>query len=179
MYADGRAGRSCARSNYGQRSTGRSLERSAPPPNPRGPGPARLKAVSSEFRSKLLPARVSSSNGYSIFHDSPTAPAGGFVYPCGRVGCRCRRTAGQSQREEDDAMRPNPACLLLAAVAAVGLAQAVARQAAATDFPSQTVKIIVPNPAGGTADALPRIVGDALSKLWKQAVVVENRAGAA
>jgi tripartite-type tricarboxylate transporter receptor subunit TctC len=41
------------------------------------------------------------------------------------------------------------------------------------------VKIIVPNPAGGTADALPRIVADALSGVWKQAVVVENRAGAA
>lgn len=48
-----------------------------------------------------------------------------------------------------------------------------------SELPPQTVKIIVPNPAGGTADALPRVVGDALSKVWKQAVVVENRPGAA
>ena len=51
--------------------------------------------------------------------------------------------------------------------------------ASAQTYPSQTVKIIVPNPAGGTADALPRIIADALSKTWNQAVVVENRAGAA
>src|SRR5262245_23167371 len=50
---------------------------------------------------------------------------------------------------------------------------------AAEPYPSQTVKIIVPNPAGGTADALPRIVADALTGVWKQSVVVENRAGAA
>jgi tripartite-type tricarboxylate transporter receptor subunit TctC len=50
---------------------------------------------------------------------------------------------------------------------------------AAEPYPSQTVKIIVPNPAGGTADALPRIVADALTGVWKQAVVVENRTGAA
>ena len=56
---------------------------------------------------------------------------------------------------------------------------AASGSAAAQSFPSQTVKIIVPNPAGGTADALPRIIGDALSKVWNQAVVVENRAGAA
>jgi tripartite-type tricarboxylate transporter receptor subunit TctC len=76
-------------------------------------------------------------------------------------------------------MRPSPTRLLLAAVAVAGLSQLAARDAAAADFPSQTVKIIVPNPAGGTADALPRIVGDALSKVWKQAVVIENRTGAA
>ena len=53
-------------------------------------------------------------------------------------------------------------------------------QAIASDrYPSSTVKIIVPNPPGGTADALPRIVADALTRVWKQSVVVENRAGAA
>ena len=54
-----------------------------------------------------------------------------------------------------------------------------AGEANAEPYPSQAVKIIVPNPAGGTADALPRIVADALTGVWKQSVVVENRAGAA
>jgi tripartite-type tricarboxylate transporter receptor subunit TctC len=53
------------------------------------------------------------------------------------------------------------------------------RAVAADRFPSSAVKIIVPNPAGGTADALPRIIADALNGMWKQPVVVENRAGAA
>ena len=69
--------------------------------------------------------------------------------------------------------------LLTVAVAAVLALFATREPAAAQSYPSQTVKIIVPNPAGGTADALPRIVADALSNVWKQAVVVENRAGAA
>ena len=41
------------------------------------------------------------------------------------------------------------------------------------------VKIIVPFPAGGTADAVPRIVADWLSRKWGQTVVIENRPGAA
>src|SRR5262249_15578767 len=42
-----------------------------------------------------------------------------------------------------------------------------------------TVKVIVPFPAGGTADAVPRIVGDWLSRKWGKTVVIENRTGAA
>jgi tripartite-type tricarboxylate transporter receptor subunit TctC len=49
----------------------------------------------------------------------------------------------------------------------------------ANDFPDRPVKIVVPFPAGGTADAIPRIVADWLSRKWKQPVVIENRTGAA
>ena len=49
----------------------------------------------------------------------------------------------------------------------------------AQDYPDRAVKIIVPFPAGGTADAVPRIVGDWLSRKWGQPVVIENRTGAA
>jgi tripartite-type tricarboxylate transporter receptor subunit TctC len=51
--------------------------------------------------------------------------------------------------------------------------------AQAADYPDHTVKIVVPFPAGGTADAVPRIVGDWLSRKWGQPVVIENRTGAA
>ena len=46
------------------------------------------------------------------------------------------------------------------------------------DFPNHTVRIIVPFPAGGTADVLPRIIAQYLSKRWNQPVVVENKSGA-
>jgi tripartite-type tricarboxylate transporter receptor subunit TctC len=49
----------------------------------------------------------------------------------------------------------------------------------AQDYPARTVKIIVPFPAGGTADVMPRIVADWLAKKWAQPVVIENRTGAA
>jgi tripartite-type tricarboxylate transporter receptor subunit TctC len=48
----------------------------------------------------------------------------------------------------------------------------------AQDYPARTVKIVVPFPAGGTADVMPRIFADWLSRKWGQAVVVEDRAGA-
>lgn len=54
-----------------------------------------------------------------------------------------------------------------------------ASAAAAQDWPRQTVRIIVPFPAGGSADALPRIVGEKLSEKWGQPVIVDNRPGAA
>jgi tripartite-type tricarboxylate transporter receptor subunit TctC len=50
---------------------------------------------------------------------------------------------------------------------------------AQASWPAQAVKIIVPFPAGGTADVLPRIVADGLRPIWKQPIIIENRPGAA
>src|SRR4051794_32243418 len=46
-------------------------------------------------------------------------------------------------------------------------------------FPSKTVRIVVPYPAGGGTDALGRIIADQLSRKWGQSVIVENVGGAA
>ncbi|MEA2906912.1 MAG: hypothetical protein QOI12_4299 [Alphaproteobacteria bacterium] len=61
---------------------------------------------------------------------------------------------------------------VLAGIAAVPAAQA-------QNYPARAVKIIVPFPAGGSADVVPRIVGDWLARKWGQPVVIENRPGAA
>jgi tripartite-type tricarboxylate transporter receptor subunit TctC len=67
------------------------------------------------------------------------------------------------------------------AVAGVALVAALSMPpvAAAQDYPARAVKIIVPFPAGGTADVMPRIFAEWLAKKWSQPVVVENRTGAA
>ena len=59
------------------------------------------------------------------------------------------------------------------------LLPSLAKPIQAQTYPDHVVKIIVPFPAGGTADAVPRIVADWLSRKWGQTVVIENRPGAA
>jgi tripartite-type tricarboxylate transporter receptor subunit TctC len=49
----------------------------------------------------------------------------------------------------------------------------------AQDWPQKAVRIIVPFPAGGSADLIPRIAAEKLSQQWGQPVIVENRPGAA
>jgi tripartite-type tricarboxylate transporter receptor subunit TctC len=62
-------------------------------------------------------------------------------------------------------------------VLAVAL-QAMLVGAFAQDYPHRAVKIIVPYPAGGAADLMPRVVFDVLSRKWGQPVVIENKPGA-
>jgi len=50
--------------------------------------------------------------------------------------------------------------------------------AAHAQFPDKPVRLIVPFPPGGGTDALGRILAAKLGELWKQQVIVENRAGA-
>ena len=50
--------------------------------------------------------------------------------------------------------------------------------AQAAGYPDHPVKIVVPFPAGGTADAVPRILAEWLSRKWGQPVIIENHAGA-
>jgi tripartite-type tricarboxylate transporter receptor subunit TctC len=62
---------------------------------------------------------------------------------------------------------------LLAAVAWLGLCG----MAPAQDYPTRTVKVIIPLAAGGGGDVFTRALGDELQKAWGQPIVVENRTG--
>jgi tripartite-type tricarboxylate transporter receptor subunit TctC len=62
-------------------------------------------------------------------------------------------------------------------VAAAGLALAAAG-AAAQNYPTRPVRIIVPFPPVGAADLLTRTVGQKLTEAWGQTVIVDNRPGA-
>ena len=50
--------------------------------------------------------------------------------------------------------------------------------ALAQEWPTKPVRILVPFPPGGAADAMPRIIGEKLSARFNQPFVIENRAGA-
>ncbi|HEY2532962.1 MAG TPA: tripartite tricarboxylate transporter substrate binding protein [Xanthobacteraceae bacterium] len=60
----------------------------------------------------------------------------------------------------------------------VALALSTITTARAQHYPTHTVKIVVPFPAGGTADVMPRIIADWLSRKWGQSVIIEDRSGA-
>lgn len=63
--------------------------------------------------------------------------------------------------------------LVLAAALAPGFAPAQAQE-----YPVRPIRIIVPYPAGGSADLLPRIFAERLTAKWGQPVLIENRPGA-
>jgi tripartite-type tricarboxylate transporter receptor subunit TctC len=66
-----------------------------------------------------------------------------------------------------------------AILGAVVLASSVGTAQAQTGYPSRPVTMVVPLPAGGTADLLCRFAADKASSILGQQVVVENRPGGA
>jgi tripartite-type tricarboxylate transporter receptor subunit TctC len=61
---------------------------------------------------------------------------------------------------------------------ALGAVLVLFADAAADDFPSRPVHLIVPYAPGGSGDLIARLLGDKLSTLWGQQVVVEDKPGA-
>jgi len=66
--------------------------------------------------------------------------------------------------------------LRLLLLTAVLLAPPVSK---AQSWPQKPVRVIVPFAPGGASDLMPRVVGEKLTAIWAQPVVIENRPGAA
>lgn len=54
----------------------------------------------------------------------------------------------------------------------------ISRAGAAQDWPTRPVRLIVPFTPAGATDVIGRLMGNRLSEMWGQQVVIENRAGA-
>jgi tripartite-type tricarboxylate transporter receptor subunit TctC len=67
---------------------------------------------------------------------------------------------------------------LLAALTAAGSAAALGRPVFANLWPNRHISVIVPYPPGGSTDVTARIVGERLSAVLGQRLVIDNRPGA-
>src|SRR5712691_13028479 len=59
----------------------------------------------------------------------------------------------------------------------IGLALLCPALAMAQDFPNKTIRLIVPFPPGGPNDIIARVVGQRMSEILKQPIVIDNRSG--
>jgi tripartite-type tricarboxylate transporter receptor subunit TctC len=76
---------------------------------------------------------------------------------------------------ERTAMNARSLALAIVSTLLIGAASAQERPDA---FPSRSIKVVVPFPAGGPSDVLARMIGARMSEDWGQPIVVENRPGA-
>jgi tripartite-type tricarboxylate transporter receptor subunit TctC len=64
-------------------------------------------------------------------------------------------------------------CALLAGLSLVF----PAASASAEDFPARQIRLIVPFPPGGPSDIIARVIGQRMSEIIKQPVIIDNRGG--
>jgi len=101
---------------------------------------------------------------------------------------RCRNTAreqtrapdrttaagGHDVKAEDNVLHK----LISVALGLIAVSLAAAVPAAAQDYPTRTITMVVPYPAGGASDVVARIIADGMSRRLGQAVIIENVGGA-
>src|SRR5690348_15439853 len=68
---------------------------------------------------------------------------------------------------------------LLLALCLLALYTVLASGALAQDYPSKPIRLIVPFPPGGPNDIIARVVGQRMSEIAKQPVLIDNRSGSA
>ena len=69
--------------------------------------------------------------------------------------------------------------VMMVAVSALTLSVAGVFGVAAQDFPNRQIRVVVPFPAGGAVDTTARIIGNRAAEAAGQAIIVDNRGGAA
>ena len=75
-------------------------------------------------------------------------------------------------------MAMGEACMRILGALLTGLWVALSPASVVADeFPSKAIRLIVPFPPGGPNDIIARVIGQRMSELIKQPVLIDNRAG--
>src|SRR5262249_50335513 len=119
--------------------------------------------------------RHEGSGGRKVADQIHHRARGGRCLQEARDGARLNMSMSITRRF---ALRFGAAAGVAAALAAALPSPPASAQGAAHNWPARFVRLIVPYPAGGGADAIARLVGAKLSEMWGQQVTIENRGGA-
>jgi len=68
-------------------------------------------------------------------------------------------------------------CMKILTALAAGFFLVLPAPVVAADFPDKTIRLIVPFPPGGPNDIIARVIGQRMSELTRQPVVIDNRGG--
>src|SRR3954466_2166387 len=98
---------------------------------------------------------------------SAAGAAGGLPLGLRRLVPACR--AGEALAGGETTVKRILLCIVVSVFAATGQAQ---------DYPSKPIRLITPAAQGGTTDLLARLFGAKLTEIFKQQVIVDNRASA-
>ncbi len=108
---------------------------------------------------------------------TPEALGSAFQGRDGEVGARDQGGQHQGQRMITRRRAIGIAATAVLTPGLVGRASAQTFRLCPPTWPTRTVRLIVPFAAGGSTDAMARIVANRLSEIWGQQMVVENRGG--
>src|SRR6516165_3281968 len=97
---------------------------------------------------------------------------------CAVLFRKCAILTSMGARREVQRVRPRKLMKLFFVVGAILAVAANSAPVSAQDYPNRAVRIVVPYAPGGSVSLLAQAVGNKMSELMKQPVVVENRPGA-
>src|SRR5690606_16321216 len=70
-----------------------------------------------------------------------------------------------------------PCCAIVRCAGLCRLLLLPAQTAVQPTYPSETIRLAVPFPPGGSVDPIARMIGQKLTEAWGQQLIVDNRPG--